>query len=122
MPKRFYRDEIEKIRAKWPEIRNGVYLYILLDPITNEPRYVGQTNNPYRRLVKHIRDFGGTRLNSQTKDGWLARLYFQRLIPKMEIIAIVEKRMADKQELALIGSYLCSGIDLLNIVRKRRIT
>lgn len=35
-----------------------VFIYALLDPITNKPRYIGQTTNPTKRAGSHIRSIG----------------------------------------------------------------
>lgn len=56
-----------------------VYVYRLLDPRTGEPRYVGQTNNPYMRVMGHMTDarsFARTRemhpdFSGSSKSEWL---------------------------------------------------
>lgn len=45
------------------------YLYALIDPNLNSPKYIGITNNPDRRLREHIED---TATSKKTK--WISSL------------------------------------------------
>lgn len=54
-----------------------VYIYIILNPITNEVRYVGKTTNIKRRLYQHLH----TKLNSYCSK-WIFSLLKQNIIPE----------------------------------------
>lgn len=45
------------------------YLYALIDPNLNSPKYIGITNNPSKRLQEHIED---TAITKKTK--WISSL------------------------------------------------
>ena len=45
------------------------YLYALIDPNLNSPKYIGITNDPNRRLQEHIED---TAITKKTK--WISSL------------------------------------------------
>lgn len=66
---------------------NKTYIYTLSDPITNEIRYVGKTDYPGRRYKHHL----NSRLNNTYKEQWIFGLKKKGLIPKFEILDIVEK-------------------------------
>jgi len=59
------------------------YIYSLIDPITEEIRYIGKTVNPSRRLYVHIKS--GYKKGSH-KECWIYGLLEKNLKPKMNII------------------------------------
>ena len=59
------------------------YIYSLIDPITEEIRYIGKTINPSQRLARHIKD--GLK-KSNHKECWIYSLLLRDLKPKMVII------------------------------------
>jgi group I intron endonuclease len=59
------------------------YVYSLVDPITEEVRYIGKTINPKQRLGAHIRS--GYKKGNH-KECWIYGLLEQGLKPKMYII------------------------------------
>ena len=65
------------------EIKN--YIYGLIDPKTNQVRYVGKTNNPEQRLFDHTRH---SKKKRTYKDKWICSLIEIGLKP---IIAILEE-------------------------------
>lgn len=62
-----------------------VYIYTLTDPVTNEIRYVGKTNDIRTRFSCHL----GRNNPKSHKASWIASLKARNLIPIIEIIDIV---------------------------------
>jgi hypothetical protein len=87
------------------------YLYVLRDPRTDAIRYVGITNSPIARYLRHLGARDRTR-----KDRWIKRLKRAGLIPKMEIVDVVEDRgRAELIEAKLIVAMLGQGYRLTNV-------
>lgn len=63
-------------------------VYALVDPRDREPRYIGCTDDPYRRFVEHVNRSG----SSPTKDLWIAELKEQCYMVMMETLELVEDR------------------------------
>jgi len=82
----------------------GVHIYVLRHPVTGEPRYVGQSNNPDARLVDHI---GQARSGASThKCHWLRSLLSQGLEPWLEVIdTLPDRHTANLAEEAYISAY-----------------
>ncbi len=68
-----------------------VFIYVLLDPLTKEVRYVGKTINSRQRLRKHL-----TRRENNHKHSWVKSLRTKGLKPIMAIIEELEVE-ADEQ-------------------------
>ena len=63
------------------------YIYILIDPITDDIRYVGQTKNDLlTRLNQHIRDSFNPRRIPDPKEQWIIRLSHYNLKPRIEAV------------------------------------
>lgn len=89
------------------------YIYILKDPISNEIRYVGKSNNPYNRLKKHMSDY--SLIESWTsKNKWLLNLKKNNLMPLMEIIDSTNFKNIDELEIRWIKYYRDLGLKLTN--------
>lgn len=58
-----------------------LYLYSLIDPITNEIRYIGISVNPKRRFRQHLQC-----VLSKRKYEWISFLKSQNLEPKLDIL------------------------------------
>ncbi len=65
------------------------YIYILIDPISQEVRYVGKSINPEVRLRKHISEAKNSNTNNH-RVNWIKNLLRQNLKPKMEIIDTID--------------------------------
>jgi group I intron endonuclease len=65
------------------EKNSKTYVYSLIDPITEEVRYIGKTINPQQRLAAHIRS--GYKKGNH-KECWIYGLLEKELKPKMHII------------------------------------
>jgi group I intron endonuclease len=63
-----------------------VFIYGLIDPRTNQLRYIGKSINPKLRLRKHISE---RNLHDSYKDRWLRKLHENNLKPELIIIDLV---------------------------------
>lgn len=91
------------------------FIYELIDPRTDTPRYVGITATPNHRLQRHIDD---SDTSNMEKRAWIRELMEEGLVPDMKIIETVRTR---KEALAREGywirHYLQQGIPIINIAR-----
>lgn len=88
------------------------YIYELVDPITNQVRYVGITNNPDSRLKSHL----SIHETNPAKSEWIKNLLSQNLSVEMNIIDTVEDiKSARKLEKNLINAHSLNGIQILNV-------
>jgi hypothetical protein len=88
------------------------YIYVLKDPISNEIRYVGKSNNPEKRLKRHLSRYG--LIESWTpKNKWILYLKNNNLEPIMEVI---DSTTGDINELEIkwIKHYRDLGLNLTN--------
>lgn len=93
------------------------YIYSLSDPITDEIKYIGQTDNIQRRFNKHINN--STNKNSDEyntyKSRWIRKLLESNLEPIMGIIEEVETLYeSNKQEKFWIEKLTKEGLKLTN--------
>lgn len=89
------------------------YIYVLKDPISNEIRYVGKSNNPENRLKKHLNT--SSLMESWTsKNKWLLNLKKQDLLPIMEVIDSTELDNINELEIKWIKYYNGLGLELTN--------
>jgi len=97
---------------KFPNFR-AYYIYVLLDPTTNEVRYVGITSSIAERYIKHLDD----RFKPTPKGQWTKSLSEQGLVPNLVILEKLDtyKRYAQRREKQLIQEYLAQGCKLFNI-------
>jgi len=61
-----------------------VFIYLLIDPRTSEPRYVGKTIDPEQRLKDHCKEKG-----TNHKNHWIASLLRNGLRPILEIVETI---------------------------------
>jgi len=95
-----------------------VYIYILIDPRTNEIRYLGKTNNPKRRKSEHLSEYNKSRNTPQKmthKDKWIKQLKKVGLKPIMEIFDTVPQEEEDFWECHYISLLKSWGIELTNL-------
>ena len=87
------------------------YIYILQDPITQEVRYVGKSNNPKRRYTSHLCDKPKIKYYSYY---WIQSLLKKGLKP---IMTIIDETDSDWQQLEKywIGQFKAWGFKLTNI-------
>lgn len=90
-----------------------VFIYILIDPRTNEPRYVGKTINLDQRLVDHCKEQGSTH-----KNHWLGILKRDGIKPIMEVIETIENSNDldwQERERHWINHFFSIGAPLTNL-------
>lgn len=102
------------------------YVYKMIDPIDGKVRYVGQTEDPQKRLRHHWRDRTQPKNLRNHKAHWIAKLWREhKAKPLMEILETIvaecvedlETKLNDR-ELFWINYYLESGHDLTNTSHK----
>ena len=69
------------------------YIYILQDPITQEVRYVGKSNNPKRRYTSHLCDKPKVKYYSYY---WIQSLLKKGLKPKPESILKMKETIKNR--------------------------
>lgn len=89
---------------------NTVYIYALLDPGTEEVRYVGKTVAPKWRYRSHLHS-----RNNRAKRKWILWLHERGLEPDMRILEECSFADADKRERVWIAEYLFRGFELFNV-------
>jgi len=89
------------------------YIYILQDPLTEEVRYVGKSNNPKRRYQSHLWDKPKVKYYSYY---WIQSLLKKGLKP---ILTIIDETENNWQELEQywIEQFICWGFRLTNITK-----
>ena len=78
-----------------------VYIYALIDPDTDEVRYVGKTENLRKRLTEHCNI---TKVKT-AKDKWVASLIMQGKRPKMTVLKECTPDTWQESEKRLIAHY-----------------
>jgi predicted GIY-YIG superfamily endonuclease len=92
-------------------INEYTYIYILIDPLNNEVRYVGKSNDPKKRYLAH---------NNKSKDknthkrNWINKLRLKGLYPEMEVIDKVLKSEWHYWEKWWIMYFKFIGANLIN--------
>lgn len=86
------------------------FIYILIDPRSNQIRYVGKSNNPRKRLSAHLYDRGRT-----YKANWVQLLVKENFKPILEIIDEVPISEWEFWEQHYISLYRSWGFDLKNM-------
>lgn len=87
-----------------------IYIYVLLDPRTNEIRYLGKTNDTKERLYGHLYEKG--KLGHKFK--WIQQLKKLGLKPIIEILDTVPKEEEEFWERHYISLLKSWGIRLTN--------
>lgn len=89
-------------------------IYTLSDPKESRPRYVGLSQDPYKRYGGHLVNLNKT----SAKDAWIMGLLDTGVLPALTIIETVETRMrAEEREHHWIHYYLQIGANLLNVAK-----
>lgn len=86
-----------------------ISIYTLSHPVTKRVMYVGKSNNPSLRLLKHLGSEASFRVQS-----WVLELASQGLRPVMSIVDHVTEEEADSAERLWIGRCRVEG-KLLNV-------
>jgi group I intron endonuclease len=88
-----------------------VYIYGLVDPITNQLRYIGKSVNPKSRFRRHIADIN---LHDSYKDRWIRYLVEKGFKPTLLIIDIVNKDEWIYWEKFYISYFKFIGFNMVN--------
>lgn len=93
------------------------YVYVLIDPRTGQPRYVGSTVRPVeRRLQDHLDQTRGERSTGVLKDNWIKELLANGHVPKIRRMLTADSlEDARKLEDEMILNLRKHGADLCNI-------
>lgn len=89
-----------------------IYIYKLIDPITNDVRYVGKTNNLVRRFSAHLKR---SKTNKYHSARWINSLLNKDLKPILEIIEECDETNWEEREIYWINHYR-EKYDLTNIL------
>lgn len=80
----------------------NIYIYKLIDPISNEIRYIGKTGNLKNRFTSHLSN--SKKLKSKLAN-WIKSLAKKNLIPIMEVIEISSLEKWEEREIYWISYY-----------------
>lgn len=89
-----------------------IYIYSLIDPFTNEIRYVGKTKNLEKRFRHHINN---SKKRNYHSANWIKSLLIKNRKPKIEILEECTKDNWEEREKYWI-SYYRKTYDLTNIL------
>lgn len=87
------------------------FLYTLNCPLTGEVRYLGKSNNPFKRLIVHTSTAGNTKSH---KNSWILSLREQGLKPTMDLLDEVPVTEWQFWEREYIRVFRAIGIKLIN--------
>ena len=87
------------------------YIYELIDPSTNEVRYIGQTVDAYERLYNHLEE---AKYGNSHKNKWIRKLVKNGMRPILNVIDEIESDIYF-WEMFYINLYRSWGIRLTNI-------
>lgn len=91
---------------------NETCIYALVDPRSEEVKYVGKSNNPKRRLRDHIKGFGVR--HNLDKKRWLDELLSLGLEPKITILERCDLSSWQEREVFWIAEMRKLGSPLTN--------
>lgn len=89
------------------ELKGGIALYALCDPISGKMRYIGYSNAVKRRYRKHCRAVDHTH-----RDCWIRSLAKKGMTPSLKMLAVV-----GDHEIAVIAMLRRRGLKLTNGTR-----
>lgn len=96
-----------------------VFVYGLIDPVTNEMRYIGKTRCGLTEPRGYIRI--AQKLNEAQRDGrrhvlrWICSLLRKEQVPKIEIIEYCDEQQLNDLEIAWIAFFRQIGCNLANM-------
>lgn len=94
-----------------PHANDGktTFIYALIDPNTQQIRYIGKSNDPTMRLYRHLREKQHT-----YKNMWIKSLKDKGLTPEIQIIEEVLIEQWQERERYWIAFYRAQGLDIAN--------
>lgn len=84
-------------------------IYILDDPETGFPRWVGASSDPRQRFREHI-----SKKSTRAKDAWIGNLKSKGLLPVLDVLSPAPTADWEEEEKFLISYLRFMGADLLN--------
>lgn len=87
-------------------------IYTLTDPITNEVRYVGKSQNPKKRLYEHIGE--SKRKCNTEKHFWINYLLSKGYKPVIDVVEECDNSEAEFFEIFYISLFKSWGFNLTN--------
>ena len=87
------------------------YIYILIDPLTNQIRYVGKANDPKKRYLSHKNK---SKDKNTHKRNWINKVMLKGVYPEIEVIDKVLKSEWKYWEKWWIMYFKSIGADLIN--------
>jgi hypothetical protein len=90
-----------------------IYIYALIDPITNDIRYIGKSNNVEKRFKKHMYDSLKNKKKTH-KERWIFKLKEKNLIPSLIILKETTNNEYEYWEEYYIKYYKSLGCKLTN--------
>jgi hypothetical protein len=91
-----------------------IAIYVLPDPVSLVPRYVGQTKDPQRRVQDHVdQAFDGRRLDSPLYR-WIRALWELGDLPELVVLEWVAEQEANERETNWIDRLRWDAAPLLN--------
>lgn len=88
------------------------YIYALIDPTTNEIRYIGKSDAPERRFKEHV---DRQACPDSYKANWIKKLRSKNLMPGLKILAICEEGIWPSIECGAIAYARKLGMRLTNM-------
>lgn len=85
------------------------FLYVLTDPTTGAVRYLGKSDNPFKRFKSHLRDS-----TPSHKKSWINSLKSRGLVPHMDLLDEVPVSQWQFWEREYIRVFRAIGIPLVN--------
>jgi len=92
-------------------MEKNIFIYGLIDPTTNQLRYIGKSLNPKVRLRRHIADIN---LHDSHKDRWLKKLIKNNFKPELIIVDEVLPNEWQFWEIHYIEYFKFIGCSLTN--------
>lgn len=93
-------------------------IYILRDPLTNEPRFVGITKN--LSIIRHRHPAFWGYQDNKPKTEWIKQLVRTKLRPQIEFVCFSEPHTAGWKREAIIAHLTGLGYKLFNISKLDR--
>lgn len=98
--------------------KETTFIYGLIDPRTNQIKYIGKSDNPKKRLKEHISESRKKNKFGTKKENWINKLFSLNLKPKLKIINKVKFEEYNYWEEFYIKEYKNKGAKLLNYDEK----
>lgn len=95
-------------------MKDTTFIYILEDPNTGSPRYVGKSDSPRKRLERHVKEAELTDKKDH-KNNWIRSLLKDNLRPVLLVVDEVPKEEWTFWERHYYDLYKSYGFDLTNV-------